>query len=118
MITKRIKGCTKTGIQLTIDPDYVASIYSGRPGCMCGCKGNHRDNPLHVEQDAPDRYRGLTNRAGITKTIRWFADAVKISISTGFHGETIYYAETETDSGRRYCYCIYMLPPAIPQPSL
>lgn len=30
---------------LTIDAftiDTVESVYSGRPGCMCGCRGNHR----------------------------------------------------------------------------
>lgn len=24
-----------------IDPDHVVSVYSGRPGCMCGCRGKH-----------------------------------------------------------------------------
>jgi len=25
-----------------IDVDKVISVYRGRPGCMCGCRGKHR----------------------------------------------------------------------------
>lgn len=34
----------------------VASVYSGRPGCMCGCKGNHRYSSEHRE--AASKRRG------------------------------------------------------------
>ena len=30
----------------------VHSVYSGRPGCMCGCKGNH----WHAEGQATNDY--------------------------------------------------------------
>jgi len=28
----------------------VSSVYSGRPGCACGCKGNHSTNPRVIKQ--------------------------------------------------------------------
>ena len=31
----------------TLTTDDVLSVYSGRPGCACGCRGNHRGNPKH-----------------------------------------------------------------------
>lgn len=39
----------------SITPDMVLSVYSGRPGCMCGCLGNHRYNPLFREEAGKDR---------------------------------------------------------------
>jgi len=29
----------------------VVSVYSGRSGCCCGCRGNYRHNSAHVEAD-------------------------------------------------------------------
>ena len=39
----------------TITTDSVRAVYSGRPGCMCGCRGNYRYNPQHVEEASVDR---------------------------------------------------------------
>ena len=27
----------------TLSIDQIKSVYNGRSGCMCGCKGTHRD---------------------------------------------------------------------------
>lgn len=40
----RIKPIT----ELTVEE--VATAYSGRPGCGCGCRGTHYVNPMHREQ--------------------------------------------------------------------
>lgn len=31
----------------SVTSDIVYSVYSGRPGCMCGCLGKYRYNPKH-----------------------------------------------------------------------
>ena len=33
-----------------IDPKTVSRVYSGRPGCMCGCRGNYSTNPATIAQ--------------------------------------------------------------------
>lgn len=33
----------------------VLSVYSGKPGCMCGCRGSHRYNPEHRAEGAKRR---------------------------------------------------------------
>lgn len=29
---------------MQISIDQVSEIYNGKPGCMCGCKGNYKDS--------------------------------------------------------------------------
>lgn len=36
-------------------PAHVLSVYSGKPGCTCGCRGKHSYNPEHREEAAKDR---------------------------------------------------------------
>lgn len=31
-----------------ITPEQVYVVYSGKPGCACGCRGNYRVNPQHL----------------------------------------------------------------------
>ncbi len=38
----------------------VSSVYSGKPGCCCGCKGNHRYNSQHVESASKNRGYAVT----------------------------------------------------------
>ena len=33
----------------TLKPSSVGSVYSGRHGCACGCRGNHTTNPKTVK---------------------------------------------------------------------
>lgn len=40
---------------LGVKKEDVLSVYSGRCGCMCGCLGNHRYNPLHKDEASKDR---------------------------------------------------------------
>lgn len=40
----------------TITPAEVMQVYSGKPGCMCGCKGKYSVNPAH--RAAADKDRG------------------------------------------------------------
>lgn len=36
-------------------PAHVLSVYSGKPGCACGCRGKHSYNPEYREEAAKDR---------------------------------------------------------------
>lgn len=31
-----------------VTPEEVVKVYSGRPGCGCGCRGTYRVNPVHA----------------------------------------------------------------------
>jgi hypothetical protein len=42
---------------VTIDKSNVQSTYSGKPGCCCGCLGNHRYAKAH--RKAGGKRRGL-----------------------------------------------------------
>lgn len=43
---------------LTID--NVLSVYSGKLGCACGCRGTHSYNPAHAEEAGADRGYAVT----------------------------------------------------------
>jgi hypothetical protein len=32
----------------TVDRAKVVRVYSGRPGCACGCRGNYSENPATI----------------------------------------------------------------------
>ena len=38
----------------TLDRANVAQVYSGKPGCMCGCNGNHRYASKYAQQRSDD----------------------------------------------------------------
>ena len=33
-----------------IDPDTVTRVYSGRPGCGCGCRGKYYDDVKNIKR--------------------------------------------------------------------
>ena len=33
---------------MKITPDDVGDVYTGKPGCMCGCRGNYWSHPAHA----------------------------------------------------------------------
>jgi len=49
-------------IKVTTQLDYsqVVRVYSGRPGCMCGCRGSYR-YPKGTDVAEMDRRRGYAN---------------------------------------------------------
>ena len=40
-----------------IDIAKVTSVYSGRPGCQCGCKGNYSDKPAIIKRVINNMFR-------------------------------------------------------------
>lgn len=53
----------------SITPDMVLSVYSGRPGCMCGCLGNHRYNPAFKDEAGKDRGYAVDDEDCSTRSI-------------------------------------------------
>lgn len=35
--------------KVQLDARVVSSVYTGRPGCACGCRGNHSTNPATIK---------------------------------------------------------------------
>lgn len=40
-----------------IDISRVAQVYSGRPGCQCGCKGNYSTKPHVIRRVVENMFR-------------------------------------------------------------
>lgn len=49
-----IQDMTDEQIQALTDED-ILSVYSGRPGCACGCRGIHRYNPAYPAEGSKNR---------------------------------------------------------------
>lgn len=64
----------------------VARVYSGRPGCACGCRGNYSENP-----------------ATITRIVETLAQADEIHVTTGLDGELIFFGDVGERSYTVYC---------------
>lgn len=48
--------------------EEVIKVYSGKPGCGCGCMGNYRVNPQHFELAGKIRgYEYEANEANLTQ---------------------------------------------------
>lgn len=46
----------------TVTTDDILRVYSGRPGCGCGCRGKYRYNPKHKDEATED-----AGSTGVTK---------------------------------------------------
>ena len=61
------------GVVSDLTPDKVLMVYSGRPGCACGCQGLYWYNPKYVELGS--KKRGYTvepsevNKGQVTRII-------------------------------------------------
>jgi len=47
-----------------IDVNAVGRVYSGRPGCMCGCKGTYKVAPRYLDWANKDRGYPYTDEDG------------------------------------------------------
>lgn len=57
-----VQEATRAALELiaAITVADVSSVYSGKPGCCCGCKGNHRYNSAHVASASKNRGYAVT----------------------------------------------------------
>ena len=85
---------------ITLTTNEVRSVYSGRPGCCCGCRGKHTVNPLFRAE--AEQHRGYAvddnecNAAAVTRilnTIKKHAEQGTAAVETCRE-----YVAAETDS--------------------
>ncbi len=57
-----VQEATKAALEViaAISVSDVSSVYSGKPGCCCGCNGNHRYNSAHVDSASKNRGCAVT----------------------------------------------------------
>jgi hypothetical protein len=71
-----------------ISIDDVRSVYSGKQGCMCGCKGKHRYHPKHLVEATKDRGYGIgpeeTNLRQVTKVLRLLQADSRTALQDGY----------------------------------
>lgn len=67
-----------------IDRAKIKRVYSGKPGCACGCLGNYSES-----------------KGSITKVLKKFDEAFAVNEMTGLDGETIIYWDSP-DRSRTY----------------
>ena len=71
----------------SITPDQVVKAYSGRVGCMCGCKGKYSYNPVHQHEGSAER--GYTvdddelNLTSLTRILRRLQAEPKTELQDG-----------------------------------
>lgn len=84
----------------------VMSVYSGRPGCMCGCRGNHRYARAHRDLAGRDRGYPVLDE-----------DVSDRSVARIFNLFLAHRDDAEIDGNHAYfevgsrCYCVYFVPP-------
>lgn len=85
-----------------IDPATIVKVYSGRPGCGCGCLGKYSTNPTSIKRIVTNMKKRVHNpvlgRANTWSSRRPF-DEVSCGQMRGMSGERIYFVE---DEGRYY----------------
>lgn len=87
-----------------LDKSKVRSVYSGRPGCCCGCKGNHRYASAFRKASGKARgYPVLDDEVSdrsvsiiVNKLNRNIANGDNVLESPGLDGETFVSFETES----------------------
>lgn len=93
---------TTRGI-LTLTADEVGKVYSGKPGCGCGCRGKYWVHPAHADAESAARgypYSGSEiSLAQVRRVLAAMqARAAEVEETDGGDGTTIYAIEDD----RRY----------------
>jgi hypothetical protein len=91
-----------------VTKSQILRVYSGRIGCMCGCKGNYRcTSEHHFEAEDECGYEQVVNDAQCKKVLKKLqaADPKRIeTLELAADGSAGFYLEE--DNGR--CYAIYL----------
>ena len=61
----------------SLTTDDVQSVYSGKPGCCCGCNGKHRYNSKHVLSGSKNRGYEVTADEVNDKQVKKVLNIVK-----------------------------------------
>lgn len=84
---------------LKLNVDRVMNVYSGRPGCMCGCRGNYRVASAHVAIASKDRGYGYEPKEISDRQVRRIVKLIESQPEVELDEQ---YAYVEVD-GRAYC---------------
>jgi hypothetical protein len=90
-----------------IDISKVASAYSGKPGCMCGCRGKYYYTTEHAKDAGKQRgYEVEDNEINdsMVKKVTKILNSHKSECDD--FGTGIYYKQSDN-----HCYAIYFLDP-------
>lgn len=89
----------------SLNPQDIRVVYSGRQGCMCGCKGKYNVNLIHLAEAEKDRGYAYgddeRNQHMVTKVLRLLQADERTQVQDG----CILYvprAKTESESERSY----------------
>lgn len=91
--------------------DKVMSVYSGKPGCACGCKGKHSYNSACV--DAASLNRGYTvtpdevNDRQVARVLG-LVQANPALLETWEPGDSHFAVTLASDSGSQRLYIVYI----------
>src|SRR5208282_3692776 len=79
----------------------VSSVYSGKPGCCCGCNGNHRYNSQHVESASKNRGYAVTPDEVNDRQVKKILAILQANADVVAENRNNFYAEITTDAGRQ-----------------
>ena len=99
-----------------IKREHVLMVYSGKPGCMCGCLGNYRYPKANAELGK--RQRGYEirpeelNDAQVTRVLKRMATLENVEVGEiyGSDGDSLFYLHDDAETGHRYA--VYTKPGA------
>jgi hypothetical protein len=103
---------------IKIDPTKVLAVYSGKPGCMCGCNGKYTYNPEHRALAGVDRGYEVGEDECSAKGVLTLSRKIERLINEeGWEpspdsGDRYLYIEDRTGPNSRRCYAIYWAPEA------
>lgn len=72
--------------QIQIDVKDVRSVYSGRPGCCCGCRGKHTYSSAHRAEAQENRGYEITDDEVNDKVVKLHVSRINKAIAAGDPG--------------------------------
>jgi hypothetical protein len=100
-----------------INRDHVMMVYTGKQGCMCGCKGKYKYRKAAVAAGTANRgyevEAGDVNEGVVTRVLNELAklDGVEVGeIYNREKGDSLFYLWDDRETGRRIA--VYTLPGA------
>ena len=82
-----------------IDRSRVIKVYTGKQGCMCGCKGKYRYTS--VSQAAEGVADSDVNEGVVTRVLNKVLASTNVEVSKGLGSEVIYTVD-DAETGRRF----------------
>lgn len=82
-----------------LTPEGVVSVYGGKPGCACGCRGNHRYSSAHRELGSKRRGYSVDDDEVNDRQVKKVLNVLKTHYALVEAGGNNYAAEVD---GRLY----------------